>query len=128
MKTLLVGLLFMSSLSSYGKTSYCGALTSLTLVTDSYAVVRMGLKNDDSDPSYLTIKDEQAVVQAIRLVSEDPDYTHTSDIDDYDWDRRNDENHYWLCVEGVNIREYREKFYLDRVNFMRVWKNGTQIF
>lgn len=127
MKKLLIGLLVFGSFSSFAYTKFCGKLTSLSFQTDIYSVVRMGLINESNKMVYLTVKDERAVESTIAVVSNTQNYQHKSDMDDYVWTAESDNNNYFICVTGAEIRTHRDKFYMDKVEEIVHWENGKRI-
>ncbi len=127
MKLLVYLMPIFMGLSIYGQTKFCGKLTSLTFQTDIYQVIRMGIYNGESSPKYMTVKDENTIIKMIRLVSNNSNYVHEGDMDDYNWSKGEDDNSYFLCVTSDSLREYRGKYFMDRVDMIQVWQNGVRV-
>lgn len=123
MRLILTAFLILTSIKSLAETQYCGKLMSLTFQTDIYTVIRMGVSNPELKPNYITVKDEDAIVDVIRLISNNPTYTHKTDMDDFSWFYKEDKNNYFICIKGSELRNYSNRFYMDKVESLKVWKN-----
>lgn len=126
MKALTISIILIISSALYAQTNYCGQMTSVSYQTDIYSVIRMGLANPERDPKVLTIKDESTIESVIGLITNQPDYRHKSDSDDYAWDVKTSSDKYFVCATG-ELYQYRNNFYMKAVQSFAVWKNGKKM-
>jgi hypothetical protein len=113
--------------SAYAEEKVCGKLSAIWLQTDIYSVTKLDLYNKDQKPEYVTIKDETAIELAIQVVSENPNYEHNSDMDDFYWNWKDDQNRYFMCATGSDLRIHNDRFYMDEVFKLEIWKNGERV-
>ena len=121
----LVVLFGLASLGAQAGVKFCGTMTSVGYENDIWSNYRVGLLNKEKDPSYVTIKDEAAVEQAMFLVAKN-NASYVANYASFDWRMKDDpDNGYWVCLTGSDFTEYGP--FVHAVKSMTVWHNGKRV-
>lgn len=124
MKSLFLVLLISLSFNSFGD-KFCGSLSALTIDNDIFSVERMSLYSKKNTPKVITVKHIDTLLLMAQIISGNNDFDRYQDGIDWYWKDNNDS--YFICVEGSELREFRDDFFMDEVSDIRVWKNGEEI-
>ncbi|MCB0408180.1 MAG: hypothetical protein KDD34_08255 [Bdellovibrionales bacterium] len=127
MKQLISITLFMFSFHAFAY-QYCGNLNSIRVETgDGWDIIRMSLYNGKSEPKSIVIQDTNAIEKSIQKITADPSYKVYEKNFDWYWKNTPQNKRYFICVNGSELHQYRDKFFMDNVTQVRIWSNNKEL-